>query len=62
MLNFPQLSIDGIDNEVLDDEIQKAIKKRTEEKKDEMDDDSDPSDNECGITKKEFKQDGEKTL
>ena len=29
-----KLSIDEIDNELLDDEMEKAIKKRTEEKKD----------------------------
>ena len=40
-------------------EIQKAMKKHTEEKKDEMNDDksSDESDNACGVTEKVLKQD-----
>jgi hypothetical protein len=57
-----KLSMDEKDNEILDDEIQKVIKKHIEEKKDDIDDDesSDESDNECGVTEKVFKQDEKK--
>ena len=58
-----KLSIDERDNEILDNEIQKVIKKHMDEKQDDIDDDesSDESDNECGVTEKVFKQDEKKT-
>jgi hypothetical protein len=49
-----------MDNEILDNQIQKVIKKHLDEKKDEIDDKIEVSDNECGVTEKVFKQDKNK--
>jgi hypothetical protein len=57
-----KLSIDERDNEILDNEIQKVIKKHMDEKQDDIDQDesSDESDNEGGVTERVFKQDEKK--
>ena len=57
-----KLSIAERDNEILEDRIQKDMRKHLDKKQDEIDDDksSDESDNECGVTEKVFIQDEKK--